>query len=62
MVSLYSKLVAEQLRAENNEGTDLDEHLNDLNNIVTYENSSSMNGGANGRPNEYPSELILKVR
>ena len=61
---MYSKVVAEQLRAENPDATDLEQHINDLNNIVTYDNSSNMNAvGMQGlKSAEYPSQLLLKVR
>lgn len=64
-ISKYSKLVSEHIKASDNiDGIDIDTQINDLNNIITYDNANIMNVnfGDKNILNEYPSELLLKVK
>jgi hypothetical protein len=41
----------------------MQKQIDELNNIITLENVNSMNNcSAGGKINEYPSELIIKVK
>ena len=63
-ISKYSKLVSEYIRVEGGEGGDIEGQINDLNNIITYDNVQVMNAnfGDKNILNEYPSELLLKAK
>mgnify|MGYP006897117781 CR=1 FL=1 len=58
----YGKLVSEQLKAEKGSNWEIQKQIDELNNIITLENASTMNGGGSMKVADYPSELIIKLK
>lgn len=58
----YGKLVSEQLKAEKGSNWEIQKQIDELSNIITIENASTMNNGGTIKVADYPSELLIKIK